>query len=198
MVRVSNPIGSGSFFTRLLLSTITSMESAAKVRESLAYGYWARVAGPQAAAATEVEAVRGGILFVRTKSSVWSHELTLHKQQLIGGLNRMLGGRVITEIVYKAKGVRKKPAKEPDPEAPDVSALDAVVLEPPEFAELQQSLHGLTSIQSARIREVIASRMTRDAKLRHWRIERDWKVCPGCNGLHQTRPTLCPVCRLSG
>ena len=99
------------------------MESAAQVRESLAFAYWARVAGPQAAAATEVEAVRDGVLFVRTKSSVWSHELTLHKEKLLSGLNRMLGGRVITEIVYKARGVKKKPP-EPEPvDAPDVASL---------------------------------------------------------------------------
>src|SRR5205823_4852056 len=42
----------GSYFTELILSTVNQMESAAKVRESLAFAYWARVVGSQAAAAT--------------------------------------------------------------------------------------------------------------------------------------------------
>jgi predicted nucleic acid-binding Zn ribbon protein len=173
------------------------MDSAGRVRESLALAYWERVAGPQAAAATEVEAIRDGVLFVRTKSSVWSHELTLHKERLITGLNRMLGGRVVTEIVYKARGVKKKPATAPEPDVPDVSELDAVLLEPAEQAELQANMRGLSTIASERVREVMASRMTRDAKLRHWRIERGWKLCRRCAGLHKTDFALCPLCRLT-
>ena len=172
------------------------MESGARVRESLAFAYWARVAGPQAAAATEVEAVRDGVLFVRTKNSVWSHELTFHKQQLISDLNRMLGGRIITEIVYKARGVKKRPAEPLETDTPGVTELDAVVLDPAEHAELQQTLYTLGSIESERIREVMASRMTRDSKLRHWRIERGWKLCRRCTGLHKTDFNLCPLCRL--
>ena len=186
----------GAYFTQLILATVNGMESATKVRESLAFAYWAQVAGPQAAAATEVEAVRDGILFVRTKSSVWSHELTLHKEQLITGLNRMLGGRIITEIVYKARGLKKKAPEPIEPETPDVEELDAVILDSAELAELQQTMRKLTGIESDRIREVMASRMLRDAKLRHWRIKRGWKLCRRCSGLHKTDFNLCPLCRL--
>jgi predicted nucleic acid-binding Zn ribbon protein len=189
-------VARGSFFTELLLSTVNRMESATKVRESLAFAYWAHVAGPQAAAATEVEAVRDGILFVRTKSSVWSHELTLHKERLITGLNRMLGAKIITEIVYKARGVKKKPVVAPEPDTPALVELDAVTLDPAEHADLAQKLQTLSSIASDRIRTVMASRMTRDMKLRHWRIERGWKLCRRCEGLHTTSFALCPLCRL--
>ena len=179
-----------------MLSTVNRLESATKVRESLAFAYWARVAGPQAAAATEVEAVRDGILFVRTKSSVWSHELTLHKEQLISGLNKMLGGRIITEIVYKARGIKKKPAEVPEADAPTVDELESVLLDPAEHAELAEKLRALSGIGSERIREVMATRMTRDMKLRHWRIERGWKLCLRCTGLHKSDFPLCPLCRL--
>src|SRR5689334_95027 len=65
----------GSPVAQVLASAIGRMESAPKIRESLALAWWPRVVGAQAAAATEVECTRDGILFVRTKSSVWSHEL---------------------------------------------------------------------------------------------------------------------------
>ena len=180
----------------VLLSAIGRMDSAGKIRESLALVYWPRVAGPQAAAATEVESVRDGILFVRTKSSVWSHELTLHKERLIFGLNRMLGGKVITDIVYRARGLKKKALEEPERDTPPLDELNAVVLEPPEEAELSAHLESLKSIKSDRIRTALSSRMTQDAKLRHWRLEHGWKSCRRCNSPHKTEFDICPKCRL--
>ena len=60
----------------------------------------------------------------------------------------------------------------------------------------EQKLRTLSEIRSERIREVMESRMTRDVKLRHWRIERGWKLCTRCAGLHKTDFSLCPLCRL--
>jgi len=185
-----------SYFTELLLATISGMESRTRIRESLVFAYWAKVAGPLAAAATEVESVRDGVLIVRTKSSVWSHELTLHKEKLILGLNRMLGQAVIKEIVYKARGVKKPVIKVAEPDMPDQQELDAVLLEPAELAELDPLIRGLNTIGSQRIREAIASRMTRDVKLRHWRLERGWKICRSCGTVHRLEGYLCRSCSI--
>src|SRR5579862_6284348 len=95
-MRGGNPLAS------VLESVINPMESASKIHESLALAYWPRVAGAQAAAATQADQVRDGVLIVRTKSSVWSHELTLHKPRLLQGLNRLLGGRYITDLLFRA------------------------------------------------------------------------------------------------
>src|SRR5690348_9072138 len=89
-----------------LAGLLGSLESATAVRESLALAYWERVVGPQAAAATEPESVRDGVLFVRTKSSVWSHELTFLKAHILTELNRRIGRPVIKEIIFRAQGVR--------------------------------------------------------------------------------------------
>ena len=181
----------------LIVAAVSGMDSAARVRESLTFAYWARVVGPQAAAATEVESVRDGVLIVRTRSSVWSHELTLHKARIVDGLNRLLGGRVITEIVYRARGVKKRTESAVEPDTPDVAELDAVVLDPSEQRELQTHLRALPRIPSERIRAVMESRMVRDAKLRHWRIERGWSLCRNCGVPHKTESALCPLCRLT-
>ena len=185
-----------SFFAQVLLSTVNGMDSARKVRESLVFAFWPRVVGEKAAEATEVEAVRDGVLFVRTRSSTWSHELTLHKERVLTNLNRLLGGRFITEIVYKARGISKKPRSEPETDVPSVEELDAVVLEPAETAELSEKLNALESISNDRIRSVMASRLDRDARLRHWRIERGWKLCFHCGSAHKTSYLICPICRL--
>src|SRR5438552_2577851 len=93
-----------------LAGLLGGLESAPRVRESLALAYWERVVGPQAAAASEAESVRDGVLFVRTKSSVWSHELTFLKSRIISELNRRIGGPIIKEVIFRAQGVAKRAA----------------------------------------------------------------------------------------
>ncbi len=171
------------------------MDSAGQIRASLALAYWPRVVGAQAAAATQAESVRDGILFVRTKSSVWSHELTLHKARLLTNLNRLLGVKVITDIIFRAQGITP-PDPPADPDHPTEAELVALILEPFEKAQLRTSLEALISITDDHARESIARRISMDARLRHWRLEHGWKVCPRCNSLHDTQHRLCPICRL--
>lgn len=180
-----------------LANAINRMDSSTQIRESLALAYWPRVVGAQAAAATQAEAVRDGVLFVRTKSSVWSHELMLHKARLLQSLNRLLGAQVITEIIFRAQGVAA-PAAPTDPDNPTEEELLAVVLEPHERERLRLSLEALISITDDHARRSIARRITVEARLRHWRLEHGWKVCPRCDVLHKTPYRICPLCRLSG
>lgn len=172
------------------------MEGSARIRESLALAYWSRVVGTQAAAATEAESVRDGVLFVRTKSSTWSHELTLHKARLLLGLNRLLGGKIITDIYFRAQGITKTEAAV-EPDTPTPEALAAVVLEPHEKAELRTRLQNLYyAVEDDHVRQTIAARLTAEARLRHWRLEHGWRLCIRCNVAHKTDYPLCPICRL--
>lgn len=179
-----------------LANAINRMDSSTQIRESLALAYWPRVVGAQAAAATQAEAVRDGVLFVRTKSSVWSHELMLHKARLLQSLNRLLGAQVISEIIFRAQGV-KPPEAPSDPDHPTEEDLAALILEPHERDRLRASLEALISITDDHARQSIARRITYEARLRHWRLEHGWKVCPRCDSLHKTPYRICPLCRLS-
>ncbi len=181
----------------VLVSTIGGMESAAQIRESLALVHWPEVVGPQGAAASQPESVRDGILFVRTRSSVWSHELTLHKPRLLAGLNRLLGGPVVKEIVFRARGM-KPPVEVTRVEQPDATGIQAVVLSQSERVELREKLHALYSVEDDRAREVLARRLTQEAKLRRWRLDNGWRTCRRCEALHETEFALCPICRLCG
>lgn len=188
-------VGRGNPLVEALTNAVGGMESAPQILQSLALAYWPRAVGVQAAAATEPETVRDGILFVRTRSSVWSHELSFHKARILLTLNRMLGANVIEDIIFRAQGVQPA-AKEADPEIPPLDELNAVVLDPAERAELRARLQSLITIEDDNIRMKLASRITQDAKLRHWRLERGWRVCPRCNSLHNTKYAICPMCRL--
>ena len=170
------------------------MESAGRIRENLAIGLWAQAVGEQAAEASRAELVRDGVLTVRTKSSTWSHELSLYKHRILETLNRQLGGCVIRDIVFKAKGIPAKPAPEPD--APTLEELQCVILEPAEKVELRCRLESLFHVENEHARLSLAHRTTLDMKLRHWQLAHGWKLCPRCQTTHKTAFNLCPICRL--
>jgi predicted nucleic acid-binding Zn ribbon protein len=188
---------SRSGMTGPLDGLFSGLESGSKVRESLAVGYWAQVVGAQASAATEAETIRDGILFVRTKSSVWSQELTLLKVHIITELNKRIGRPAVRDIVFRAKGVSKPPPTE-SPVLPDAGALAAIVLSEEEEAALQNDMARVETISDARIRSSVHQRMIYDRKLRHWQMENGWKTCTQCTALHNKESDLCPICRLCG
>jgi predicted nucleic acid-binding Zn ribbon protein len=175
---------------------IDSLESRKRVRESLALVHWPRAVGPQAAAATEPETVRDGVLFVRTRSSAWSHELSLHKARILSNLTEALGEPLIRDIVFRAsRGITAKPSA-PPAEDPTPQELEAIELEPPEEAELQSRIRALRSFEDEHLREYLSNRLIRQARLRHWRLEHGWRLCRRCSAVHNEPEDLCPLCRL--
>ena len=187
-----------STVTEALNNAVGKLESASRVRESLAFAYWEQVVGPQAAAATQPDTVRDGILFVKTKSSVWSQELTFMKAHIITELNRRIGKPVIKEIVFRAQGVKGiQPAEElPAPDAPTTDQLALVQLSHEEQAALDEEIKSLESISNEKIRISVIAHVIRDKKIRRWRLDNGWRLCGRCTTLHDTDGDLCPICRL--
>ena len=173
-----------------------TIESGSRLRESLALAYWAEIVGPQAAAASEAETVRDGILFVRTKSSVWSHELTFMKAHILAELNRRIGRAIIREIIYRAQGVKKPPEAEPDTHHPTEDDLKLVVLNAREQADLNEDLRALVTVRDEKLRDSVRARIVRDRRLRRWRLDHGWRECVACQSVHNTEESVCPICRL--
>lgn len=200
-VRSGLRVSSASPMVGLLKSAIGGMDSAGMIEQSLALAYWERVVGPQAAAASRAESVRDGILIVVTRSSVWSHELSLHRQSILTALNRLLGRPMIREILFRAQGVPSGPPAA-DPEIPDATELDAVVLPREEQARLSELLKSLEGTQPERLHHSLSVRMEREAKLRRWRINRGWLACSVCGAAFRNAAEVnpenrvCPVCRI--
>ncbi len=55
----------------------------AGVLQARAVSMWERVVGETVAAATRAESIRDGVLWVVTKSSAWSHELSMMREELV-------------------------------------------------------------------------------------------------------------------
>ncbi|HEV2474639.1 MAG TPA: DUF721 domain-containing protein [Chthonomonadales bacterium] len=180
-----------------LFNAIGEMESAARLRESMVYGYWPRVVGPQMAAASEVDEVRDGVVFVRTRSSVWSHEFVFYQERIRKELNRLVGAEIITNLVFRARGVQRNPAGERR-DAPDDAELAALILEPAEQEELAGILGRLREIPDEETRRVCAARIEAEMRLRHWRLDHGWRLCSRCSAACRPEGSLCPICRLTG
>jgi predicted nucleic acid-binding Zn ribbon protein len=75
-----------------------------KVREQGAVCRWDQIVGDRIAAHTEAVRVEDGKVFVRIASSAWKTELIFMKADIIDRLNREVGKRVITDIVFIGGG----------------------------------------------------------------------------------------------
>ncbi|MCS6862506.1 MAG: DUF721 domain-containing protein [Abditibacteriales bacterium] len=84
-----------------------------KVLQEMALHLWADVVGPEIARNTRPEGLRGGVMFVRTKNSMWSHELTYHKPRIIARLNGRLRQNVVSDIRFYTTRRRKDAGDDP-------------------------------------------------------------------------------------
>lgn len=148
--------------------------------------HWAEVVGPQVGAVTQVEAVRGGVLFVRVRNSVWANELTLLKEDMLRRLNAKLGGRVLTDIHFKASGLAR-PKPPPDKnvgavatKAPTSAELARIVLSDQARARVEATLTGITE---EALRERIRRTMLHAARAEQWKRDQGWRPCPRCGSL---------------
>jgi predicted nucleic acid-binding Zn ribbon protein len=191
-MRRGKPLGTaGEALERFLAHSTTGP----KVRESLALAYWAEAVGALAAASSEADCVRDGVLFVRTKSSVWSHELSLHKEHILRTLNERLGHAVIKDIRFRAQGIRARTQDTDGAAQPTEAELEATELRPEEQRELERGLGELAAIPDEAIRRSVARRLDREHRLRHWRLDHGWRRCPLCSGEYTGETPTCPFCR---
>jgi len=148
------------------------------LRPHHALAIWPEIAGEQIAAVAQAEAVRGGTLIVRAKSSVWANELTFYKPELLKKLNARLGGGSDIEDIHFQTGTpagrrsvsrrsrddrSAKAAAAPIPQDVAPPALPAALVDP------QERLDALV----ARTRSILA-----------WKREHGWVACERCEALY--------------
>lgn len=183
-------------------SLLRSSELAQALRPHLAKARWAEIVGPQVAAVTQVEAVRGeGILVVRVKNSVWANELALLKDDMLRRLNASLGGKVLSDIHFKASGLARAPKKNiilsiPAPKPDD---LARILLSQEVRARIGATVE---AIMDDAFRERIRQTLVRAARLEIWKQQQGWIPCARCGALAPLAavpapdaPLLCSLCR---
>jgi predicted nucleic acid-binding Zn ribbon protein len=170
----------------LLDSQLARLGFADKVREHTAPLVWAEMVGPQVAAATEVDRVKDGVLYVSTRSATWAHELTFYKADILRRINDRVGAPhhpVITDIRFQNRGLRRKRDGEnekPPPLHPAPEELADVDLSPRELETIEE---GITVIADEALRERVRRARRSEARLRTWRMDNGWGPCPECSNL---------------
>jgi predicted nucleic acid-binding Zn ribbon protein len=61
---------------------------------------WSEVAGPRLAVAAAPVSERDGVVTVACESGVWAQELELLAPDLLGGLEKALGGPLVTKLRF--------------------------------------------------------------------------------------------------
>lgn len=179
-----------------LNALLDSLDFGGRIRENLAIAYWPRVVGPVVARASRAEEVRNGILLIRTKGSVWSQEISLLKHRILPDLNELCGRGVIKDLRFRAGGL---PPEGPDETAagPTEAELKSLTLSDEDRAALSSDLRATALIGDEAIRGAVARLLERGYRLRRWRLEHGWTVCPECLGLFAGGGPVCTVCAAS-
>ena len=86
--------------SEILLSLLKKRGLASKIEENALLQLWPKVVGPQIIMHTKADAVRNGILFVKTISSVWVQQLHFMKEEIRQKLNQLAGKNVVKDIRF--------------------------------------------------------------------------------------------------
>jgi predicted nucleic acid-binding Zn ribbon protein len=134
--------------------------------------------------------VRAGTLIVVTRSSAWNQEFSFQKGTILRRYRERLGKEFIKDLrcsVGRVRGVAEPSASTVPPEA----EVRRVKLPEAEQAQIKAACEGA----DPEIAQAIRRALTREAKLRRWRLEHGAKACPRCGAAFRTPHDLCPACR---
>ena len=171
------------------------------IRPHRALALWREVVGATLAQASTAETVRGGVLFVRARSGVWAHELTLLRGDILQRLNSRLGGAILTDIHFKSGGLRPKPTVQITQRELPMAPTDL------ELGIASLNNQALPADPKAAMMQRVEAIRQRAAKTLDWKRANGWVPCRRCKALYE--PTFadqsrrdvasgcCPLCALN-
>jgi hypothetical protein len=121
---------------------------------------WATLVGPQIAAVTHPEGLRGRVLFVTVSDAIWLQQLTFYHAQLLQNIRQGLGDVPIARLHFTL-------ASSAQPLAASAEATAAPPLLPLTGEEERQVLESTAHITDAELREAV-----RRAWRRGWEAKR--------------------------
>lgn len=160
------------------------------MKEALCLELWDEVVGETTARATRADSIKEGTLFVSVKSSVWAQQLGFLKPEIIRKLNERVGKKIIRDIQFKTRTL-KKPV--PKPEIPVVSETEQITLSDEEIKSLEQTLG---DVRDDHLRQGMLKVLITHRKLEKAKIASGWKPCRRCHSLHPGPEEICPLCRM--
>ena len=138
-------------FQRLDQIMAPALDRVASSDQAKAYGAWARAAGEQVAAGTQLRNFSRGTLTVECSSSVWANELTYLSGQIRGRMDVLSPGHPVKKLRFT---IARSPRKQDDPPAASEGDHRGRPLAPPELDVARAQAEG---VRDERLRAAIAA-----------------------------------------
>jgi hypothetical protein len=157
-----------------------------QIKRNFVLMLWEKVVGPDIAKNTMANFVRGGVLFVTARNSMWANQLSFLRSSLIKKLNNELGEDLIRDIRFQT-GFVEDISREIERD------MDVEII-PETYQEVGQLVASLSDkdVSSAFASLYVSHKGADERKKR-----RGWKRCRFCSALYQDHRDLCPICNLS-
>lgn len=166
------------------------------IAEHQALFVWDEVVGENVMRVAWPLSVRGGVLLIQTKSSVWAQELSMRRGEIIRKLNERIGKQVICEIRFTSARQRKSgPEEETLAKRPKERELITMQL----ASDQQDGLGRVAGqVRDANVRASLLRFLETSAKAQAWRHSQGWQPCVLCGEPVAPDQTICSRCHSPG
>jgi len=182
--------GGAAPLSHLLEGVMGNLDLGAKLKEQLARGAWARVAGRVVGAHTRAEAVRDGILIVATDTPAWAQELHMRRGELLGKLEAAVGPGVIADIHFRS-GFRPRKVES---SANRTRPADVALSE----KQTREIARASARIQDPQLRAKAERAFSSLTRIAEWRKGSGWHRCGRCGQWQRTGKRWCASCLHTG
>lgn len=175
---------------RVLEDTLRRLDLTDAALEAKAILLWSEVVGPQLAKVSEPKTFSNGTLVITVRSSAWNQELTFQKSSILQRYRERLGKFFVRDLrfVVGTVGATSPQAAHTPPE----EEVRRIRLPREEVEEIARA----SACDDPELGQAIRRALTREAQLRHWRLEHGARECTQCGAAHRTPHAICPACRL--
>jgi len=150
---------------------------------------WEEAVGERVARLTKPLQVREGTIFVEVRSHVLAQELSMLKEEYIKRINKLLGEERVRDIRFRVGAGGALRQREREEEA---IKLEEVPLSTEEREEID---HLVREVDDERLREALRRFLITERRIEKVRLERGFRRCPRCGGLHRDGEELCIYCQ---
>ncbi len=109
--------------SRLLSAVFENKKWHAKLELHRVFEFWDKTVGKEIAAVAQPSLIRGSVLWVKVKDSIWMQQLHLQKILLLERINKQLSGEKLSDIHFQLDSSLSAPP-EPETEKPKPVLLD--------------------------------------------------------------------------
>lgn len=175
---------------RVLDDTLRRLDLTDAALEAKAILLWSEIVGPQLAKVTEPKTYNNGTLVITVRTSSWNQELTFQKSAIIQKYRERLGKPFVRDLRFVVGTVGSAGVQ--TAHTPPEEEVRRIRIPREEVEEITRA----SACDDPELEQAIRRALTREAQLRHWRLQHGARECSQCGAAHRTPYAICPACRL--